>query len=112
MQQSEQAMSDEIGAPFASIDTVIHAPARLRLVAQLYVVDSADATFLINQTGLTWGNLATHLRKLEESGYVTVTKGYSGRKPRTVIALSERGRQAFNAYRATIGADLDRLPKA
>ena len=43
--------------PLADIDPVIHAPARLRLIAQLYVVESADATFLVNATGLTWGNL-------------------------------------------------------
>jgi len=78
-------------------------------MTQLYVVESADATFLLNATGLTWGNLATHLRKLEEGGYVTVTKGYQGRKPHTVIALSDRGREAFDSYRATIKAALDHL---
>lgn len=96
--------------PLASIDPVIHAPARLRLVAQLYVVDSADATFLVNATGLTWGNLATHLRKLENRGYVTINKGYRGRKPHTVIALTDEGRNAFHVYRTTITAALEDLP--
>ncbi len=94
----------------ASIDQIIHAPARLRLMTQLYVVESADATFLVNATGLTWGNLATHLRKLEDSGYVTITKGYRGRKPHTDIALSAKGRQAFHKYRATMQAAFDQLP--
>jgi DNA-binding MarR family transcriptional regulator len=95
---------------FAELDQIIHVPARLRLVTQLYVVESADATLLVNTTGLTWGNLATHLRKLEESGYVIINKGYQGRKPHTVIALSTKGRQAFDTYRATMRAALDQLP--
>lgn len=102
-------MSPDNTDPLSSIDPVIHAPARLRLMTQLYVVESADATFLLNETGLTWGNLATHLRKLEEHGYVTVDKGYDGRKPRTVIALTERGRSAFRTYRTSMRTALDRL---
>jgi DNA-binding MarR family transcriptional regulator len=94
----------------ADIDTVIHAPARLRLMTLLYVVESADATFLVNQTGLTWGNLATHLRRLEDNGYVTVDKSFRGRKPHTVIALSDQGRKAFDAYRQAIREALDQLP--
>lgn len=92
---------------FPTLDTVIHAPARLRLVTQLYVVDGADATFLVNATGLTWGNLATHLRKLEEAGYVRVDKGYKGRKPHTFVALTDRGRKAFRDYRAAITTALE-----
>jgi len=94
----------------SEIDPVIHAPARLRLVRQLYVVDAADATFLINATGLTWGNLATHLRKLEDHGYVTVKKGYRGRKPSTSISLTELGRTAFEKYRTAIRDVVDHLP--
>lgn len=104
-------MADDTTPPLAKIDTIIHAPARLRLMTQLYVVESADATFLVNQTGLTWGNLATHLRKLEESGYVTIQKGYRGRKPHTVVALSPQGRKAFDAYRRVLREALDQLPQ-
>ena len=97
--------------PISDIDPVIHAPARLKLVMQLYVVEAADATFLVNATGLTWGNLASHLRTLEEHGYVTVEKGFRGRKPLTTISLTERGREAFRAYRATMQAALNHLPE-
>jgi DNA-binding MarR family transcriptional regulator len=97
--------------PLADIDTVIHAPTRLRIMTLLYVVKSADATFLVNQVGLTWGNLATHLRKLEDRGYVTVRKGYKGRRPHTTISLSEHGRAAFDSYREAIRAAFDRLPE-
>jgi DNA-binding transcriptional ArsR family regulator len=97
--------------PLANIDPVIHAPARLRIVAQLSVVDSADATFLVNATGLTWGNLATHLRKLEDHGYVDIHKGYRGRKPHTEVSLSDEGRTAFHRYRTLITEALNDLPE-
>lgn len=97
--------------PLSNIDPVIHAPARLKLVTQLYVVEAADATFLVNATGLTWGNLATHLRKLEEHRYVKIDKEFRGRKPHTTISLTERGRTAFQAYRNTMQAALDDLPE-
>jgi DNA-binding MarR family transcriptional regulator len=82
------------------IDSLIHAPARLQIVMQLYVVDRADATFLLNRTGLTWGNLSTHISKLEEGGYVAVEKNFRGRKPHTMIELTDRGREAFETYRS------------
>lgn len=101
---------DHPSDPFAEIDPIIHAPARLRLIAQLSVVDAADATFLVNATGLTWGNLATHLRKLEDHGYVTIEKGYRGRKPHTVVGLTDEGRAAFQTYRTLITEALNDLP--
>jgi DNA-binding MarR family transcriptional regulator len=84
------------------IDPVIHAPARLKIMTQLYVVDAADATFLVNQTGLTWGNLSTHLGKLEERGYVSAEKGFRGKTPCTMVNLTREGRKAFERYRANM----------
>lgn len=63
--------------PLAEIDRVIHAPARLMVLTYLYVVESADYIFLMQLTGLTWGNISTHLRKLEEAGYVEIEKKLS-----------------------------------
>ncbi len=88
--------------PLDQIDTVLHAAARLKVVTQLYVLEAADATFLVNRTGLTWGNLSTHLSKLEGAGYVSLTKGYQGKKPQTMIRLTKKGRQAFKQYRTTM----------
>jgi DNA-binding transcriptional ArsR family regulator len=96
--------------PMEWIDPVIHAPARLKIMTQLYVVDAADATFLVNQTGLTWGNLSTHLSKLEESEYVSVEKEFRGKKPCTMIRLSDAGREAFREYRARMQQALADLP--
>jgi len=96
--------------PLADIDQVIHAPARLMVLTYLYVVESADYVFLMRITGLTWGNLSTHLAKLEQAGYVVIEKGYKGKKPNTTIKLSERGREAFRQYKRSLQQVLDDLP--
>lgn len=80
------------------IDKLIHEPARLKLLAQLYVIDSADFLFLMRQTGLTQGNVSGHLTKLEDAGYVEITKGFVGKRPQTMIALTKKGRKAFKNY--------------
>ena len=94
----------------SDIDRLIHEPARLNVLALLYVVESADFIFLMRQTGLTWGNLSSHMSKLEEAGYVKVEKGFKGRKPHTMLHLTEEGRAAFREYRARIKQVLDELP--
>jgi DNA-binding MarR family transcriptional regulator len=96
--------------PLADIDQVIHASARLMVLTHLYVVDSLDYVFLKNQTDLTWGNLATHLNKLEDAGYVQIQKGYDGKKPRTMLRLTDRGRAAFRDYKKNMQQVLDDLP--
>jgi DNA-binding MarR family transcriptional regulator len=80
------------------LDRMVHEPARLAVMALLYVLESADFTFVMNQTGLTWGNLSAHLSKLEEAGYVEVEKSFKGRRPNTNLKLTPQGRQAFNEY--------------
>jgi DNA-binding MarR family transcriptional regulator len=92
------------------IDRVIHEPARLLITAHLYVVDSADYVFLMQNTGLTWGNLSSHLGKLEEAGYIEVTKEFVERKPHTMARLTEAGRRAFDAYRRQMKALFADLP--
>jgi DNA-binding HxlR family transcriptional regulator len=84
--------------PLAGIDTDIHEPARLNIMTQLYVIESADFLFLMRQTGLTFGNLSSHLSKLEAAGYVIVKKEFLGKKPHTMLRLTEKGRVAFRRY--------------
>jgi len=103
-------MSRQDQGPTEWIDPVIHAPARLQIVMQLFVVEAADATFLLNRTGLTWGNLSSHLSKLEEAGYVSVEKTFRGKKPWTMIRLTEEGRTAFQDYRTRMREALFELP--
>jgi DNA-binding MarR family transcriptional regulator len=80
------------------IDRLVHEPARLAVMALLYVVDGADFIFLMNQTGLTWGNLSAHMSKLEEAGYLAVEKAFKGKRPNTMLRLTPKGREAFQAY--------------
>ncbi len=80
------------------IDKLMHEPARLKILSQLYVVESADFVFIMRQTGLTQGNISGHLNKLEAAEIVTIEKGYAGKKPRTTISLTEKGRAAFKLY--------------
>jgi DNA-binding MarR family transcriptional regulator len=82
----------------AELDRLVHEPARLAVMALLYVIESADFTFLMNQTGLTWGNLSAHMSKLEQAGYLEVEKSFKGRRPNTTLKLTPRGRAAFHAY--------------
>jgi DNA-binding transcriptional ArsR family regulator len=94
----------------ADIDRLIHEPARLMIMALLSVVESADFLFLMRQTGLTWGNLSSHLSKLEAAGYVAVEKEFVGKKPHTMLHLTHDGRSAFQEYRQSMKQVLDELP--
>jgi DNA-binding transcriptional ArsR family regulator len=104
-------MSGEGLQSVADIDRLIHEPARLIILAVLSVVESADFLFLVRQTGLTWGNLSSHLGKLEAAGYVDIEKQFKGRKPHTMLHLTERGRAAFREYRQSMKQVLDDLPE-
>jgi DNA-binding MarR family transcriptional regulator len=107
---SAEPIRDEPMQPLADLDRVIHEPARLMIVAYLYVVESADFTFLMRQTGLTWGNLSSHMSKLEEAGYVEVDKSFVERKPRTMLRLTDAGRAAFREYRKRMEQVLGDIP--
>ena len=90
-----------------SVDKVIHEPARLMIVIYLYVVESADFIFLMNQTGLTRGNLSSHIGKLEKAGYAEVEKQFVNKKPRTLLRLTKQGRKAFRNYKNSMKRVLD-----
>ena len=84
------------------IDKMIHEPARLLIMANLYVVESVDFLFLMRQTGMTFGNLSSHMSKLEAAGYIDVEKTFIGKKPNTKLSLTKDGRQAFTVYRTSM----------
>lgn len=92
-------MSDSKRDKIAKIDKLIHSPARLSIMTYLYVIEAGDAVYLANQTKLTWGNLSTHLSRLESAGYVKIDKMFENKKPKTMISLTEKGRQAFIDYK-------------
>ncbi len=93
----------------AEVDRLIHEPARLMILMVLYTVKQADSVFLLNATELTWGNLSSHVTKLEEAGYVKVEKGFVGKKPRTLVELTDAGKQAVEDYRRTMQEALKAL---
>ncbi|GMA32812.1 transcriptional regulator [Litorihabitans aurantiacus] len=91
------------------LDPVIHAPARLRIVvvlAELVPGDVIAFPRLRSELDMTAGNLSTHLRKLEDAGYVEVTKTHEKRTPVTYLALSDAGRTALAGYRTALTAIL------
>ena len=89
------------------LDPVIHSQARLRIMTTLTALPEGDRlTFTRLQSLLdaTAGNLSTHLRKLEDAGYVAVLKGHQGRVPSTQVEATRAGRRAFEDYTTTLRA--------
>jgi DNA-binding transcriptional ArsR family regulator len=95
----------------AEIDRTVHAPARLSILSLLSVVESADFTFVMHQTGLTRGNLSSHMSKLESVGYIDITREFVDKIPRTLLRLSEQGREAIDAYRKNMTHVLEGFPQ-
>ena len=85
-------------------------PSRLRVMTYLYVVDSIDFVYLKRVTGMSWGNLSTHLSKLEQGGYISLRKSFQDKKPNTMIQLTDEGRQAFRQYKDSMQQALGDLP--
>ncbi|MGH2914229.1 MAG: transcriptional regulator [Steroidobacteraceae bacterium] len=95
-----------------ALDPLIHVPARLQIVASLAALGDGDAlsfTRLQDMLGLTPGNLITHLRKLEDAGYLTSEKTGSGPASKTAVALTHHGRAALEAYTQTLRGLLNGL---
>ena len=82
----------------ARIDEIIHGRIRLGIMAYLSGAETADFNTLKARLQTTDGNLSVHLRKLEEAGFIAVSKSFNGRKPLTEASLTEDGRTAFVAY--------------
>ena len=96
-----------------ALNPVIHAPVRLRILATLAALpdgSSLSFTRLQDMLELTPGNLITHLRKLEDAGYVTSQKTGNGVASRTAVALTQRGRAALDTYAEALRDLLDGLP--
>jgi DNA-binding MarR family transcriptional regulator len=83
---------------FAEIDRMIHEPARLAVLTALAACESADFLYLQRLTGLSKGNLSSHLTKLEGAGFVQIDKHFVGKTPRTNARLTAEGRTAITQY--------------
>lgn len=84
--------------PFLQLDRVIHEKGRLAIMSMLAAAAELSFTELRNALGMTDGNLTTHIRTLQQAGYVAVTKSFENRRPLTTCALTAAGRKAFAAH--------------
>ncbi len=94
----------------ASIDRLIHEPARLLIMATLYAGEQVGFLYLLGETGLSKGNLSTHLARLEQGGYIRIEKSFRGKVPQTLVSITPEGRSAFQAYRKRLKLLADALP--
>lgn len=85
-----------------ALDRLVHEPARLAILTVLAEAEEVEFRFLESVTGLTKGNISSHMAKLEAAGYVTVTKRFKGRVPSTSYSITDAGRAALQAYRAAL----------
>ena len=108
----EKSLSMEPIRSVTEVDRLLHEPARLLIATMLYPLAEADFLYLLRETGLTKGNLSSHLAKLERQKYVEIEKSFRGKVPLTLCRLTERGRAAFDAYRSQIQLIADSLPSS
>ncbi len=83
---------------FKELDPVLHSQLRLAVVSLLMGVESAEFTFIREQTGATSGNLSVQITKLKEEGYIEVTKSFSNNYPQTLCRITPDGRRKFIEY--------------
>lgn len=80
------------------LDPLLHSQLRLAVMSILMSVEEADFVYLREKTESTAGNLSVQLEKLSNAGYITIEKGFVGRKTRTVCRVTDKGSEAFEAY--------------
>lgn len=83
---------------FKPLDPLLHSELRLAVMSILLEADSADFVYLKSETGATSGNLSVQIDKLQQAGYIEVTKGFKGKMPQTLCRITDQGRDAFSAY--------------
>ena len=84
--------------PFLQIDRVIHEKGRLAIMSMLAASPELSFTELRDALNMTDGNLTTHIRTLQEAGYVSVTKSFQNNRPHTTCSLTPAGKKAFTNY--------------
>ncbi|MGZ8348134.1 MAG: transcriptional regulator [Allosphingosinicella sp.] len=92
-------------AELAALDRLVHDPSRLAILSALLGWTEAEFSYLLTATGLTKGNLSSHLGKLEAGGLIEIGKGYKGKTPWTRAKLTKEGRDRVEAH----WAELDRI---
>jgi len=85
-----------------ALDRTVHEPARLAVLALLSGVERADFLYILDETGLSKGNLSSHMTRLEDAGLITVEKAFFDKIPRTVYELTKEGSRALEKHRETL----------
>ncbi|MBZ5668311.1 MAG: transcriptional regulator [Acidobacteriia bacterium] len=93
---------------FLSLDRVVHEPARLVILTVLAQAEEVEFRFLERVSGLTKGNLSSHISRLEEAGYLAVKKFFRGKLPATSLKITRSGRSALKGYREQLNRALQR----
>ena len=83
---------------FKELDALLHSQLRLAVMSILVSVESADFVYIKQQTEATAGNLSVQLEKLQSAGYISIEKGYKGKKPCTTCRITPQGVEAFSNY--------------
>ena len=96
-----------MGGGLSKIDDIIHGRLRMGVMAYLSSAGTTSFTELLSITGTSNGNLSTHLTKLENAGYIVQEKGYKGKRPQTLVYLTDSGREAWISYLKAIRNMLD-----
>jgi DNA-binding MarR family transcriptional regulator len=84
--------------PFLQLDRVIHEKGRLAIMSMLAATPELSFTEMRDALGMTDGNITTHIRTLQEEGYISVAKSYQNNRPLTTCSLTAAGRKAFKSY--------------
>jgi DNA-binding transcriptional ArsR family regulator len=95
--------------PVLELDRLVHEPARLLILGVLANVKVVEFTFLEKMSGLSKGNLSSHMSKLEAAGLINVKKRFRGRRPLTELRITAKGRKALNRYREQLNAVVQSL---
>lgn|SRR5690606_29104088 len=98
--------------PRHALNEIIHAPVRLSIMAALATAQKADFRFLRDTIEVSDSLLSKHILVLEEAGYVRVQKGFVGKRARTWLSLTERGREAFEEYTSVLRQITEGIPRA
>lgn len=83
---------------FEKLDPLLHSELRLAVMSLLLSVDEADFSYIKEQTGATAGNLSVQIDKLQQAGYIEVSKAFEGKRPKTTCKITPVGTKAFEEY--------------
>ena len=83
---------------FKDLDPILHSQLRLSIISTLMTVDEANFNFIKDTTNATSGNISIQIKKLEEAGYIKVEKSFKNNYPNTTLSITDKGRDAFEAY--------------